>query len=286
MFAALKKLMQRPAKGLVESSTASQQEWDTFFADVDAKERCQKPNRLKRKRLEKSEINHAAEVPPAVKVKGPGTLWMLVKCTAFAMAGLVFITCCGAVGFVGYLAKAPNKVPERSANVTLATSLPVMTDPVNEHVSVSPVEVVTARKPQIYEPAEDRPGFYWVNGGYSNGKLTEGYWKPIPNYQPAQLTEVANAEYEATVNNQEANDDVDSSNFAPTRPLPSANYLEKRVWVEGYTRADGTVVDGHWRTAPKSTKPLFGGSAQSDRVWVDGYTRKDGTKVKGHWRSK
>lgn len=69
-----------------------------------------------------------------------------------------------------------------------------------------------------------------------------------------------------------------------TRPLESTS---DKVWVEGYTRKDGTKVAGYWRSKSSGTELSSKPSASSsDRIWVEGYTRKDGTKVKGHWRSK
>lgn len=78
------------------------------------------------------------------------------------------------------------------------------------------------------------------------------------------------------------------------------------IWVNGYYRADGTYVEGHYRTTPdNSTYNNYGGeynsprkstyntydnnsssTYSSDQVWVEGYTRKDGTYVPGHYRSR
>ena len=56
------------------------------------------------------------------------------------------------------------------------------------------------------------------------------------------------------------------------------------VWVDGYYRADGTWVEGHWRDAPgTATHTSYSGST-AGRVWVPGYRRADGTWVDGYWR--
>ncbi len=68
------------------------------------------------------------------------------------------------------------------------------------------------------------------------------------------------------------------------------------VWVDGYTRSDGTHVDGYWRHSPPKPAPIkptpakpsspAATTSSSGRVWVKGYTRKDGTKVDGYYRNK
>ena len=51
--------------------------------------------------------------------------------------------------------------------------------------------------------------------------------------------------------------------------------LAKEVKVKGYTKKDGTKVEGY----TKSVK-------DKDTVEVKGYTKKDGTKVAGYTRKK
>ncbi len=56
--------------------------------------------------------------------------------------------------------------------------------------------------------------------------------------------------------------------------------LAKDVQVKGYTRKDGTVVQGYTRhVKDKSEKP-------SETVEIKSYTRKDGKVVKGYNRKK
>ncbi len=52
----------------------------------------------------------------------------------------------------------------------------------------------------------------------------------------------------------------------------------KEVQVKGYTKKDGTKVEGYTRTVKDKAEP--------DTVEVKGYTRKDGTKVAGYTRKK
>ena len=54
------------------------------------------------------------------------------------------------------------------------------------------------------------------------------------------------------------------------------------VWVDSYTRDDGTFVRGHYRKKPGSAKPRSTPSSSLGRTWVTGYTSKDGTRVRGH----
>ncbi len=72
------------------------------------------------------------------------------------------------------------------------------------------------------------------------------------------------------------------------------------VWVSTYTRADGVVVPGHYRS--KADKNVYnnygtkgnvnphtgkkGSGVPEGVVWIDGYTRKDGVVIKGHFRTK
>ena len=49
----------------------------------------------------------------------------------------------------------------------------------------------------------------------------------------------------------------------------------KEVQVKGYTKKDGTKVEGYTKTVK-----------DPDTIKVDGYTKKDGTKVKGYTRKK
>lgn len=82
------------------------------------------------------------------------------------------------------------------------------------------------------------------------------------------------------------------------------SFAQTSVWVDGYTRTDGTYVPGHYRTSPDNTtvnnywdkdypkvKPKTydyddnsSSSSGSGSVWVNGYYRKDGTYVQGHYR--
>lgn len=52
----------------------------------------------------------------------------------------------------------------------------------------------------------------------------------------------------------------------------------KEVKVKGYTKKDGTKVEGYTRTVKDK--------APADTVEVKGYTKKDGTKVAGYTRKK
>lgn len=52
----------------------------------------------------------------------------------------------------------------------------------------------------------------------------------------------------------------------------------KEVKVKGYTKKDGTKVEGYTRTVKDKADP--------DTVEVKGYTKKDGTKVAGYTRKK
>lgn len=71
------------------------------------------------------------------------------------------------------------------------------------------------------------------------------------------------------------------------------------VWVNGYTRKDGTYVPGHWRTEPNGTKddnystegnanPYTGEKGSKPRdyscvpKWVPGYTDSEGIYHSGH----
>lgn len=56
---------------------------------------------------------------------------------------------------------------------------------------------------------------------------------------------------------------------------------EARIAVDAEKRAARTPV---FEPAPRAK--LNFSSDDSDRIWVEGYTRKDGTKVKGYWRKK
>ncbi len=49
----------------------------------------------------------------------------------------------------------------------------------------------------------------------------------------------------------------------------------KEVKVKGYTKKDGTKVEGYTKTVK-----------DKDTVEVKGYTKKDGTKVEGYTRKK
>ncbi|MBS1956590.1 MAG: hypothetical protein JST89_20550 [Cyanobacteria bacterium SZAS-4] len=53
----------------------------------------------------------------------------------------------------------------------------------------------------------------------------------------------------------------------------------KEVKVKGYTKKDGTKVEGY-------TKTIKDKDADKDTVEVKGYTKKDGTKVAGYTRKK
>ncbi len=53
--------------------------------------------------------------------------------------------------------------------------------------------------------------------------------------------------------------------------------LAKEVKVKGYTKKDGTKVEGYTKTVKDK---------DSDTVEVKGYTKKDGTKVVGYTRKK
>ena len=92
------------------------------------------------------------------------------------------------------------------------------------------------------------------------------------------------------------------------------SFVSADVWVNPYTRKDGTYVQGHYRSSPDSDptnnwsfpgnvnpytgkvasgnpetylKNYYGSDSytSSTDVWVSGYYRKDGTYVMGHWRS-
>lgn len=72
------------------------------------------------------------------------------------------------------------------------------------------------------------------------------------------------------------------------------------VWVSTYTRADGVIVPGHYRS--KGDKNVYnnystkgnvnphtgkkGSGVPEGVVWIEGYTRKDGVVIKGHFRTK
>lgn len=53
----------------------------------------------------------------------------------------------------------------------------------------------------------------------------------------------------------------------------------KEVKVKGYTKKDGTKVEGY-------TKTVKDKDTDKDTVEVKGYTKKDGTKVAGYTRKK
>jgi hypothetical protein len=81
---------------------------------------------------------------------------------------------------------------------------------------------------------------------------------------------------------------------------------QSSVWVNGYTRANGTYVPGHYRTSPDNTTQNnywskdYGSTPKSSSddysnnsysgssvpVWVNGYYRADGTYVQGYWRQR
>ena len=91
------------------------------------------------------------------------------------------------------------------------------------------------------------------------------------------------------------------------------SFVYADVWVNGYTRKDGTYVQGYYRSSPDSNpynnfnfpgnvnpytgkvatgnpetylKNYYDSNVYNDFVvWVNGYTRKDGTYVQGHYRS-
>ncbi|PCJ21469.1 MAG: hypothetical protein COB02_02435 [Candidatus Cloacimonadota bacterium] len=74
----------------------------------------------------------------------------------------------------------------------------------------------------------------------------------------------------------------------------------KDSWVRGYTKSNGTVVKGYFRTKADNNKfnnhstkghvnPYTGkkGSYKPKTgTWVGGYKKSNGRVVKGYWRSK
>ena len=55
-----------------------------------------------------------------------------------------------------------------------------------------------------------------------------------------------------------------------------------RTFINGYTRSNGTKVEGYWRSKPHRSDS----SENSNKTYVKNYSRSNGTKVKGYWRSK
>ncbi len=83
--------------------------------------------------------------------------------------------------------------------------------------------------------------------------------------------------------------------------LPSfAIEAQGDVWISSYVRADGTVVEGHWRSAADGNKfnnwstrgntnphtKKAGSGIPEGTIWISGYTRADGAFVKGHFRTR
>jgi hypothetical protein len=60
-------------------------------------------------------------------------------------------------------------------------------------------------------------------------------------------------------------------------PRPS----EYHMWIDAYTKKNGTTVGGHWRKTNTVQVPKR--NSDYDK-WVSAYTRKDGTQVSGYWR--
>ncbi|RTL35122.1 MAG: hypothetical protein EKK48_29975 [Candidatus Melainabacteria bacterium] len=59
--------------------------------------------------------------------------------------------------------------------------------------------------------------------------------------------------------------------------VTTGSAFAKEVKVSGYTKKDGTKVEGYTKTVKDK---------DADTVEVKGYTKKDGTDVKGYTRKK
>ena len=68
MFAALKKLMQKPGKGLAASSNASQQEWDKFFEETMVEEEAGRTRSPRPSLIERNVIEPAKKTATSLLV--------------------------------------------------------------------------------------------------------------------------------------------------------------------------------------------------------------------------
>lgn len=57
------------------------------------------------------------------------------------------------------------------------------------------------------------------------------------------------------------------------------------VWVNGYTKKNGTYVSGHYRSQPTKSTTTFNNSTYKSTT-VKSYVKKDGTYVESHKKSK
>lgn len=93
--------------------------------------------------------------------------------------------------------------------------------------------------------AADAQNRTWVNGYYTrNGTYVQGYWRTLPDANP--------------YNNYSTPGNY-NPNTGTSAPGDIQRYLERYyeheprstdVWVNPYLRKDGTLVEGHYRTAP------------------------------------
>lgn len=145
---------------------------------------------------------------------------------------------------------APIKGPANEAPIRIEPAPPKPTEaaPVESlqaesapEVAVEPV-VVTATSPGIGEPDRPPPGhpdlYQWMKGWRRpDGTYTKGYWRLKPAGKAKSGTQSSSLPR--------------SSAAIPVQPAPahtSEAAPPGKVWVNGYTRKDGTKVRGYWRS--------------------------------------
>lgn len=272
---ALKKLRQTPDQSAPASvpaqpPKASKAEWDGFF-DETMKDEKEGQHRQQTALTRKTTLKPRTAVVSAKPVRtAAATLWAGLRLAALFVIVSGLLLCAGVIGLAWKATVATAHLASDSINTSVPITAPqpqLAAPPTREAPNVVPTPPPPPASPQIVPSVEAPLG-------------------PVPHpivNLPAPLAEVENWVPQATLG-------TSGTNPVSEPNVPRPGY----TWVKGYARADGTIVDGHWRkkratsaTPSTPTAPVFSSSNDSGgRVWVDGYTRKDGTKVKGYWRSK
>lgn len=114
---------------------------------------------------------------------------------------------------------------------------------------------------------------------------TKDYDRDSPTHVPQ--TTVASRKRAQSVTTWAATTSAD-----PHMVRPDGTSHGNKIYVRGYTRADGTKVSGYWRSTPTRSSGSAGTSGSSGQrgsaastVSVRGYYRSDGTYVHGYTRA-
>ncbi len=169
------------------------------------------------------------------------------------------------------------------------------------------VQTAAPAPTEKHEPTEaersiERDGRVWVSGyRRQDGTWVDGYWRDAPQdvaQKPALGPSDIPLTLPVTLQVGLNSPGVSEPSVQKTAPANGSSDDSDSAWVDGYYRADGSFVAGHWRGAPdgdkSNNKPAHSTSSRSSSsksksssgdVAVGGYMR-GGKWVQGHTRSK